>query len=394
MAQKILSVCGCSLTDYLYTHSDFNSPEVQPLLSKENGDGGVAIGKLVFMEDVQKFTGLDREAILKGMSNGYDISARNVGGPAIAGAINASQILYAADTDVDFYGLCGNDDTGKFIFDCLATTDVKTEHYQTIPGPTPCTYVFSDPSWHDGKGERSFVNLLGVAAAEMPDFPGESFFNGDILWFSATALVPCIHDRLGDLLRRGKTEGKINIVSTVFDFRSEKKSATEPWQLGNADSWQDMDLLIMDKDEALRISGKTDFDEAVQFFTTCGVSSFFITCGAKSFLAWSDGRFYSKTEGVLTLPVSALADQDLAEHPERRGDTTGCGDNFAGGIVASLFLQMNAGRKVGDFSIMESAAWGAASGGAACFQIGSMYKEKARGEKYAILERYVKAYLA
>ena len=36
MASKILSVCGCSLTDYLYTHSDFKSPEVQPLLSKEN----------------------------------------------------------------------------------------------------------------------------------------------------------------------------------------------------------------------------------------------------------------------------------------------------------------------------------------------------------------------
>ena len=394
MTKKILSVCGCSLTDYLYTHSDFKSAEVQPLLSKENGDGGVAIGKLVFMEDVQSFTGLEREPIIKAMSNGYDVSARNVGGPAIAGAINASQILYNSDAVVDFFGLCGDDETGQFIFDCLATTEVKTEHYQRIPGPTPCTFVFSDPSWHDGKGERSFVNLLGVAAADVKDFPGDDFFKGDVLWFSATALVPCIHDQLGSLLRRGKKDGKINIVSTVFDFRSEKKSATEPWQLGDRDSWNDMDLLIMDKDEALRISGKNDFEEAVKFFTTCGVASFFITCGAKSFLAWSDGRFFSKTDGVLTLPVSALADQDMAEHPERRGDTTGCGDNFAGGIVASLLLQMEAGRKIGEFSIMESAAWGAASGGAACFQIGSMYKESARGEKYAILERYVKAYLA
>ena len=108
MTKKILSVCGCSLTDYLYTHSDFKSPEVQPLLSKENGDGGVAIGKLVFMEDVQSFTGLDRAPIIKAMSNGYDVSARNVGGPAIAGAINASQILYNSDAVVDFFGLCGD----------------------------------------------------------------------------------------------------------------------------------------------------------------------------------------------------------------------------------------------------------------------------------------------
>ena len=82
----------------------------------------------------------------------------------------------------------------------------------------------------------------------------------------------------------------------------------------------------------------------------------------------------------------------MEEHPEKIGDTTGCGDNFAGGIVASLIMQMEAGRKPGSFSLLEAAAWGAASGGAACFQIGGTHIEKARGEKYKILSRYADAY--
>lgn len=142
----------------------------------------------------------------------------------------------------------------------------------------------------------------------------------------------------------------------------------------------------------MRLSGSGSLEECAAFFRRGGVSSFFITHGAGDFYAWSDGRVFEKTDGMIALPVSALADRDLAEHPERRGDTTGCGDNFAGGLVASLVRQKLEGTADGSVSCMDAAAWAAASGGAACFCKGGTFLESFPGEKLAILRRYAEAY--
>lgn len=392
MAKQLkLSVCGCALVDHLYPNVSFNAPAVQKFLSKENGDGGLAVGKLVFAEDLEKFSGMNFDAAtaeIAGTSHGSEVL--NIGGPAIVGAINVSQILYDQNVKVSYYGTSGNDENGEFFRKMTALTDVDMSNCRLVSDATPCTCVFSDPSYHGGKGERTFVNRIGGAQEMVPAALGDTFFEGDVLWFSATALVPGLHDSLTELLRRGRAAGKINVVSTVFDFRNEKKNPGGPWPLGD---YHDMDLLIVDYDEALRLAGAGSLEAAVDFFIRSGVSSFFITHGAKLFHAWSDGRFFKKTDGVMDLPVSALVDRDLQEHPELRGDTTGCGDNFAGGIVASVLLQLLHGTKAGAFSVANAAAWGAASGGAACFQIGGTRFEKARGEKKAILQRYVDAYL-
>jgi len=387
-----LSVCGCCLVDHLYPNIDFGSPVMKRLLSRKNGDGGIAPGKLVFAEDLQTFAGIDFDALLEEITGDPSAGIENIGGPAIVGAVNVSQILYNKPVTVHFYGACGNDEAGAFVRSMIGQTDVDMTNFREYPGGTPCTSVLSDPRANGGKGERTFLNRIGAAAAMTPDSLGDSFFAGDILWFSATALVPGLHDALGELLRRGRREGKLNIVSTVFDFRNEKKNPNAPWPLGYPDSWKDMDLLIVDADEAMRLSGKGSLEEACDFFTKSGVSSFFVTHGAKVFHAWSDGRLFLPSSRVYDLPVSALVGKDMEEHPEKIGDTTGCGDNFAGGIVASLILQLEAGRKPGSFSLLEAAAWGAASGGAACFQIGGTHIEKARGEKYKILARYADAY--
>ena len=150
----------------------------------------------------------------------------------------------------------------------------------------------------------------------------------------------------------------------------------------------------MDCEEALRLSGKKDLEEAFEFFRVSGVSAFFITHGAKDFFAWSDGRVFEATEKVLRLPVSALADEDLAAHPERRGDTTGCGDNFAGGLLASVIMQLSDGAVAGELDMRTAAAWADASGGFACFCLGGTYLEKSKGDKYAQIKRYCDYYLA
>ena len=139
------------------------------------------------------------------------------------------------------------------------------------------------------------------------------------------------------------------------------------------------------------MSGKSDLTEISGFLSSSGVSSFVITHGAKDFYVWSDGRVFRKTP-LTPYPVSALVDEDLAADPSLRGDTTGCGDNFAGGFVSSLVRQFAEGREKGDFDMTDAAAWAAASGGFACFCLGGTYLEKREGEKREKLQRYHDAY--
>lgn len=389
-----VNVCGCALMDHLFTNVSFSSGEIGPFLSRQDGDGGIAPGKLVFAEDLEQFAGQPYDGILSRITGGKSPDAVNLGGPGIVGAINAAQILSGTNAVFSFYGACGDDETGSRLLSIAGKTPLDLSHYCVLPGlPSPSTDVLSDPSFHQGKGERSFINRIGAAAGLDRAMLGAVFFDADVLWFAATALTPALHDSLTPLLKHGKDAGKINVVSTVFDFRSEKKDPVGPWKLGeSAESYRCIDLLIVDHDEALRLSGTRSLEEAFTFFRENGVSSFFITHGAKDFFAWSDGRLFKKTNGVLSLPVSALADQDMAEHPERRGDTTGCGDNFAGGIVASLVRQLMDSIAPGDVSAIDAAAWAAASGGAACFCKGGTFIEKFPGEKRVILSRYADAY--
>ncbi len=388
-----INVCGCSLVDHLFTGIDFNGPEMKPFLSVRDGDGGICPGKLVFAEDLEKFAGIPYDQIISAAACGKVPDAMNLGGPAIVGAINAAQLLYDRDAEFHYYGMCGRDEAGDFIFELAGQTPLKIEHYLRCDEPSPVTDVLSDPAYYGGKGERSFINRVGGAGQMTPDALGDDFFDADILWFAATALVPGIHDALTALLKRGRECGRINVVSTVFDFRNEKRDPAGPWPLGESvESYRYIDLLLVDKEEALRLSGKRDEEDAIKFFRKAGVSSVFVTRGAHDFLAWSDGRLFRATEGIQVYPVSESVNEDLAKYPERRGDTTGCGDNFAGGIVTSLVRQLIEGVQAGSLSVTDAAAWGAASGGAACFCKGGTYIEKQPGEKLAFVKKYADAY--
>ncbi|MFA7185716.1 MAG: hypothetical protein WC082_12515, partial [Victivallales bacterium] len=80
-------------------------------------------------------------------------------------------------------------------------------------------------------------------------------------------------------------------------------------------------------------------------------------------------------------------------HPEKRGDTTGCGDNFAGGALTSVVKQLLAGRQAGELEILDACAWACASGGFACFTLGGTYLENVPGEKLGKVKPFYEAYL-
>ena len=74
-----------------------------------------------------------------------------------------------------------------------------------------------------------------------------------------------------------------------------------------------------------------------------------------------------------------------------KGDSTGCGDNFAGGVIASLCWQKREGRRLLD--LQDACRWGIVSGGYACFYYGGTFFETRPGEKLQLVEPLYKQYL-
>jgi len=66
---------------------------------------------------------------------------------------------------------------------------------------------------------------------------------------------------------------------------------------------------------------------------------------------WPNGKFF-KEYPLTAFPNCAAVDAELNAHPEKRGDTTGCGDNFAGGALTSVVKQLAAGKKAGELEVV------------------------------------------
>ncbi len=385
---------GCSLIDYLYTPVDFAAAPFARYGSRRDGDGGVKPGRLVFAEDLERFAGLPFARVLEDLTGGAEPARVNLGGPAVVAAINAAQLLEGRSVSVHFQGARGSDRTGERIMEVLSRTPVDFSSYRLFPGATPFTYVFSDPSFAGGRGERMFVNAIGAAGRFEPSQVDERLFGADVALLGATAIVPPLHRALGSLLRRVRERGGITVVSTVFDFLNEQADPDGRWPLGESDeTFGLIDLLVTDREEALRTSGTRSVAEAVDFFREMGTGTVVVTQGAEPFWLWSRGTLFAARD-VETLPVCGEVDRAMDADPDLRGDTTGCGDNFVGGLLASLAAQLAAGARRGDLDLTEACAWAAASGGFACTYVGGTYLEKAPGEKRARIEPYYRAYLS
>ena len=389
MPKKIIvSGVGCCLVDLLFNDIDFRNPAMNRYLSLNRGDGGLTPGHLVFREEFEKFCGEPFDTVLKKITGGRKHDKINIGGPSIVSLINAAQLVDSEHCEVRFYGRGGNDEIGNYLVSALSKTPVRLKDFKLINNETPSTVVLSDPGFEGGHGERMFINSIAAAWEYGPENLDEDFFSSDIVVFGGTGLVPQIHDNLTTLLRKAKSKGCITVVNTVFDFRNEKADPSSRWPLGESDeSYGLIDLLISDKEEALRLSGENSSKDAFRFFRDKKVSSLIITNGSKDILTYSDGRFFNTT-GVTEMPVSERVVNE--RKTAQVGDTTGCGDNFVGGVIASVVGQIRNGATHPD--ITEACSMGVVSGGYACFYLGGTYFEEKPGEKRAKIEPYYDAY--
>ena len=386
--KTIVSGVGCCLVDILYSDIDFGSEVIRPFLSSKNGDGGLIPGKLVFQEEFENFCGIKVDGFITSITGAQVFDKINIGGPSIVSLINIAQLTADDNCEVRFYGKAGNDQNGRYLTSALAKTPVKLKQFTFVENRTPSTVVLSDPEYDNGNGERMFINSIGAAWEFSPDDLNEEFYDSDIVVFGGTALVPQIHDNLSSILKMAKSRSCTTVVNTVYDFRNEKSDPGRKWPLGDSEeSYRYTDLLISDREEALRLSGENSMDMAAEFFIGKKLTSFIITNGPEDILAYSDGRFFRPC-ALKYMPVSALIRKELKNN--RSGDTTGCGDNFTGGIIASVVKQFNNGIRRPDLT--EACSWGIVSGGFTCFYVGGTFFENNPGEKIARIIPYYESY--
>jgi sugar/nucleoside kinase (ribokinase family) len=387
-----ISGTGCALADYLFSGISFGGPQFNQFSSHIPGDGGLKPGRLVFTEELEAFAGKPFAAVYHELLGSRQPDAFNVGGPSIVSLIHAAQMLGTQNFTVEFHGMAGKDETSERIFRMLAGTPIGIDHYRRDSiKATPFTYVLSDPGYDEGHGERTFINNIGAAWDFKPEDLSDDFFKADIVCFGGTALVPNLHDHLTSLLARVKGCSGITVVNTVYDFRNEKRNPGQPWPLVEPGDWGLIDLLIMDATEALSISGCQNLQEAAEFYMGSGVGSFIITNGAQELVAWSGGGTFKRIE-ISRFPVSAWVTEKIRSATGMPGDTTGCGDNFAGGVIASIAWQLREGKGSG-LELKETVSWGVASGGFCCFTVGGTYIEEFPGQKHEQVKKIHDLYL-
>jgi len=382
---------GCCLIDSIYMNSSYEEEGFKNVMSIVKGDGGLIKGGLVFSEDIEVFADRPYKEIIRELTKSRKPDVENLGGPAVVALVHAAQILQQEEVAVTFYGAVGKDNQANHVHQAIAKTPLKGELKIVPDKRTATTDVFDDPTQRNGKGERSFINTVGAAGEYGPDDIPSDFYDADIVLLGGTALVPRLHDGLLTVLKKAKDKGCITVVGTVYDFRNEKRAPHERWPLGGEESYKHIDLLVTDEEEALRLSGATEIMDAAKRLIGYGVSSLIITRGALDILVYSNGKLISKCE-ITSLPVSRYMDDLMAQDPSIRKDTTGCGDNFVGGVLVALAKHLLKKEK-SLVNMRDICAYGASSGGLTCTYHGGTFYEEKSGEKAALLQPVVSAYL-
>lgn len=232
------------------------------------------------------------------------------GGAPLNVAVGAARL----GCECGFIGRTGDDPFGYFLRETLAGEGVDTQPMQFDPQHRTSTVLVS----LGDAGDRSFTFLVDPAADQFLTADALPEFGNDILHFCSLALVatPCRETLVRAIShikhRGGLLSFDINLREQMWPDAQEMADTVRHFA-------HQADILKLSQEELYWLAGTTQHDKALAILRGYPSRLKVVTCG-------SDGAIVLWQDGVVQ--VSAFHVESL--------DTTGAGDAFMAGLLASL----------------------------------------------------------
>ena len=218
---------------------------------------------------------------------------------------NTSYTLATLGIPVRLRGAVGLDETGDRVLAILKGAGVNLEEVERLARPTAATVVLVAPD-----GSRSFLHAPGVSQEVFTE-PGRFASPAGHFHLANIFSLPNMRRTGAETLARAVAAGWTTSLDTGHDTRGEWMAVLEP-------CLENIGLLFANEAEALKISGCTNVRSAARLFLDRGVGTVVLKRG---------GNGCAVFDGNAEIWVSGFAIETV--------DTTGAGDCFTGGFLAS-----------------------------------------------------------
>ena len=269
-------------------------------------------------------------------------------------AVNTSIALARLGVNVRMAAALGDDRFGQFLRERVLAEGLDDSGLIVLNGCKSSTSIVLVQA----SGERRFLHFRGASALfsdEHVDWvrvKGVRFFH----YASAFALPAFDGPPLVRALRRARELGCSTSINVCWDVQGRWRSILEP-----ALAWTD--VIFPNREEGKQLTGKSEPEAIAQHLRHAGVKTVVVKLGAEGCYVESDDDAFTSPG----FPVQAI-------------DTTGAGDCFAAGFLASLCR----GR-----SLQEAARFANAAGALATMSLGGADSAPTRAKVLAFLAKLV-----
>lgn len=135
---KIVGI-GCCVIDYIYQGIDFTQKPISDYISKDNING-LVFGEATLIKHLENHFNKSIDTILREIV-GDKKYKRSLGGVAVATLIGASQSVNDETFNIKFYVNLPNNNDGKYMFQEIQRTLLKTDKISFKNGTSAITYV-------------------------------------------------------------------------------------------------------------------------------------------------------------------------------------------------------------------------------------------------------------
>jgi sugar/nucleoside kinase (ribokinase family) len=222
---------------------------------------------------------------------------------------NTARAMALLGTPVRLLGTVGNDAQAGFILDELKQSGVDTSSIVQVDAPSAATIVLVNQA-----GDRQFLHRLGAsqeAFNEPVDFTPELLGDASHYHFASLFVLPNLRVNGPEILRRARESGLKTSLDTNWDAEGEWMSALEP-------CLPYLDILFMNEDEALKVTGSNDPATGAGVVLEKGAKAAVMKLGGRGCAIYADGQEFLAR--AFDVPVK---------------DTTGAGDCFVAGFLSA-----------------------------------------------------------